>query len=84
MTGWLLTDALPWIIGGAGALLTLALGIGAVRRDAKSDQRQKTALEAAERMAATRQRMDTADEAPVADDPAVLRDWLRVRGSRSE
>jgi len=80
MIGWLLSDALPWIIGGAGALLTLVLGIVAVRRDAKEDARQETALQAAERMAKTRQRMDTADEAPVADDPAVLRDWLRARG----
>jgi len=77
--GWLLTDALPWIIGGAGALLTLALGIGAVRRDAKSDQRQETALEAAERMAKQgKVRDEIDDDIRPADAASELhREWTR-------
>ena len=62
----------------AGALLlALLYAFARGRRSA----RQETALEAAERYAKTRKDMDDA-EAVVGDDPVVLRDWLKERGSR--
>jgi len=78
MIGWLL----PYIIGGIGAASALLLALFAARKSGEDDARQETALEAAERMAATRQRMDKADEEPVSDDPSVLRDFLRARGDQ--
>lgn len=77
MMAWFLSDALPWLIGGAAALFTLILGVFAIRRDA----RRETALESAERYTETRKRMDDADQS-LADDPAVLRDFLRDRGTK--
>jgi hypothetical protein len=62
----------------AGALL-LAL-LYAFARGRRSARRE-TALEAAERYAKTRKDMDDA-EASMGDDPVVLRDWLKERGSR--
>lgn len=62
----------------AGALL-LAL-LYAFARGRRSARRE-TALEAAERYAKTRRRMDDA-EAAMGDDPHVLRDSLRERGQR--
>lgn len=62
----------------AGALL-LAL-IYAFARGRRSARRE-TALEAAEREAKARRRMDDA-EAAMGDDPHVLRDSLRERGQR--
>ena len=62
----------------AGALLlALLFAFARGRRSA----RRETALEAAERYAKTRKDMDDA-EAVVGDDPVVLRDWLKERGSR--
>lgn len=62
----------------AGALLlALLYAFARGRRSA----RQETALEAAEREAKTRKRMDEADETTPSD-PDVLRDWLRERGKR--
>lgn len=63
--------ALAWAVAGLVALLGM-WGL------AKRDARRETALEAAERYAKTRERMDDADTGT--DDPAVLRDWLRERG----
>ena len=66
----------------AGALLlAVIIGIAGAYRRGRKDQRQETALEAAERYAKTRKDMDDA-EAVVGDDPVVLRDWLKERGSR--
>ncbi len=61
-----------------------ALIIGAVvygigqRRRGRKEAKAETALEAAERYAKQRKAMDDA-EAAMGDDPAVLRDSLRVR-----
>jgi len=66
----------------AGALLlAVIIGIAGAYRRGRKDQRQETALEAAERYAKTRKRMDDAEVA-MGDDPAVLRDSLRERGKR--
>ncbi len=66
----------------AGALLlAVIIGIAGAYRRGRRDQRQETALEAAERYAKTRKRMDDAEVA-MGDDPSVLRTWLKERGSR--
>ena len=77
MISALLPDFWPYIIAGLAALGG-ALGLRWLRRDAARDARRETALDAAERMARTRKRMDDA-EAAFGDDPAVLRDSLRKR-----
>ena len=73
----LFSEAGAWLAGLVAVVLA-ALGVYA---RGKRAARQETALEAAERMAKTRKRMDNA-EADTGDDPAVLRDWLRDRGQR--
>ena len=60
-----------WALGALVAFL-------AVWGLAKRDARRETALEAAERYAKTRRKIDDADTGN--DDPALLRDWLRERG----
>lgn len=67
-------------IWGALGLALLGAITWLVRMVRRSDRRE-TALEAAEREAKTRERMDDA-EASTGDDPNVLRDWLRERGQR--
>jgi hypothetical protein len=70
----LLADLWPYIMG-AGAIVA---GIWGLRRDAVKDERQQTALQAAEAYAKTRKEIDDADAA-MGDDPATLRQWLRDR-----
>ena len=70
------------MIGELFAVVVVLGGILGLWSKGKRDQRRETALEAAERMAKTRKRMDDA-EASMGDDPAVLRDSLRERGKRT-
>jgi len=63
--------ALAWLLAG----LVAFAGVWGM---AKRDSRRETALEAAERYAKTRKRMDDVETGT--DDPALLRDWLRERG----
>lgn len=74
---WLMGEAVGWI---AGALVLLIGALGLYAKGRK-DTRRETALEAAEREAKTRKKMEIADETTPSD-PAVLRDWLRERGER--
>lgn len=67
--------------GALGGLLVLILGAFGLYRKGRKDVRRETALEAAEREAKARRRMDDA-EAAMGDDPHVLRDSLRERGQR--
>lgn len=62
----------------AGWALVGLLAFLAVWGLAKREARRETALEAAERYAKTRRKIDDADTGT--DDPSVLRDWLRERG----
>lgn len=66
-----LRKAAGWALAGLLAFL-------AVWGLAKREARRETALEAAERYAKTRRKIDDADTGT--DDPSVLRDWLRERG----
>lgn len=66
-----LRKAAGWALAGLLAFL-------AVWGLAKRETRRETALEAAERYAKTRRKIDDADTGT--DDPSVLRDWLRERG----
>ena len=66
-----LRKAAGWALGALVAFL-------AVWGLAKRDARRETALQAAERYAKTRRKIDDADTGT--DDPALLRDWLRERG----
>ena len=66
-----LRKAAGWALAGLLAFL-------AVWGLAKREARRETALEAAERYAKTRRKIDDADTGT--DDPALLRDWLRERG----
>lgn len=75
--GLLFSKAGAWLAG----MVALVLAVLGVYAKGKRAARQETALEAAERMAKTRKRMDDA-ETDTGDDPAVLRDWLRDRGQR--
>lgn len=61
--------------------LAATLGLLWVRRDARKDARQETALEAAERYAKTRKDMD---DAPLANDPDIARRWLSERDAASK
>ena len=74
------------LLGGVGKWLAavsgLVLAFLGVYAKGRKDKRRETALEAAERVAKTRKRMDDA-EASMGDDPDVLRDWLRERGKRT-
>lgn len=63
--------AAGWALAGLMAFL-------AVWGLAKREARRETALEAAERYAKTRRKIDDADTG--IDDAAILRDWLRERG----
>jgi hypothetical protein len=63
--------AAGWALAGLLAFLA-AWGL------AKRQARQETALQAAERYAKTRRKIDDAETGT--DDPALLRDWLRERG----
>ena len=69
-------------IAGIIAAIFAALGFSrwTGKRQARREVKRETALEAAERQAATRKRMDEADTGN--DDPAVLRDWLRERAKQ--
>lgn len=66
-----LRKAAGWALAGLLAFL-------AVWGLAKREARRETALQAAERYAKTRRKIDDADTGT--DDPALLRDWLRERG----
>jgi len=66
-----LRKAAGWAMAGLMAFLAI-WGL------AKREARRETALEAAERYAKTRRKIDDADTGT--DDPALLRDWLRERG----
>lgn len=72
-------DQILTIIGViVAAIAALGFSRWTGKRQARREVKRETALEAAERQAATRKRMDEADTGN--DDPAVLRDWLRERG----
>ena len=72
-------DQIMTIIGViVAAIAALGLSRWTGKRAARKDAKRETALEAAERQAATRGRMDDADTGN--DDPRLLRDWLRERG----
>jgi hypothetical protein len=62
----------------AGWALAGLLAFFAIWGLAKCQARQETALQAAERYAKTRRKIDDVETG--LDDPAVLRDWLRERG----
>lgn len=66
-----LRKAAGWALAG---LMAFAVVWGLAKREA----RRETALQAAERYAKTRRKIDDADTGT--DDPALLRDWLRERG----
>ena len=71
MFGWIKRAAL-WAAG-AVAIVFVAWMAG------KRDQRQQTALKAAEGYAKTRKELDDVEN-NISSDPAVLRDWLKERG----
>jgi len=63
----------------AGALLlAVIIGIAGAYRKGRRDQRQETALEAAERYAKQLRKMDDAQDV-VGDDPDLARRWLHER-----
>ena len=64
----------------AAAIAALGFSKWTGRRQARKEAKRETALEAAERQAATRKRMDEVDTGN--DDPAVLRDWLKERAAK--
>lgn len=67
-----LRKAAGWALAGLLAFLAI-WGL------AKRDARRETALQAAERYAKTRRKIDDVETGT--DDPAVLRDWLKERGT---
>ena len=69
-----------WLKRGVAWLLAGFAAFWAIWFAAKREQRAETALEAAERYAKTREKMDEVDTGN--DDPAVLREWLRERGKQ--
>lgn len=73
----LFSEVGAWLAG----MVVMALSAFRLYLKGKRAARQETALEAAEREAKTRRRMDHA-EADTGDDPAVLRNWLHDRGQR--
>jgi len=73
MFGWIKRAAM-WAAGLA-ALLFAAWVAG------RRDQRQQSAVEAAESYIKTRKEIDDV-ESNISDDPAVLREWLRKRGKQ--
>jgi len=73
MFGWIKRTAM-WVAGIA-ALLFAAWMAG------RRDQRQQSAVEAAESYIKTRKEIDDVEKA-IGDDPAVLREWLRERGKQ--
>jgi hypothetical protein len=73
MFGWIKRTAM-WAAGLA-ALLFAAWMAG------RRDQRQQSAVEAAESYIKTRKEIDDVENA-IGDDPAVLREWLRQRGKQ--
>ena len=68
-------------IAGIIAAIFAALGFSrwTGKRQARREVKRETALEAAERQAATRKRMDEADDT-LGNDPDAARRWLRERG----
>ena len=74
MFGWIKRAALR--AAGAVAIVFAAWMAG------KRDQRQKTALKAAEGYAKTRKEIDDVENT-ISGDPSVLRDWVRERGKRA-
>jgi len=73
MFGWIKRTAM-WAAGLA-ALLFAAWVAG------RRDQRQQSAVEAAESYIKTRKEIDDVENA-IEDDPAVLREWLLQRGKQ--
>jgi len=73
MFGWIKRTAM-WVAGIA-ALLFAAWMAG------RRDQRQQSAVEAAESYIKTRKEIDDVEKV-IGDDPAVLREWLRERGKQ--
>jgi hypothetical protein len=73
MFGWIKRTAM-WVAGIA-ALLFAAWMAG------RRDQRQQSAVDAAESYIETRKEIDDVEKA-IGDDPAVLREWLRERGKQ--
>jgi len=71
--GWLLSGALPWIIGIIGAIAA----VFAIRYDAKSDAARDTRVKQAEDALATQQRINHADTSNgnADDDTRWLRDY---------
>jgi len=73
---WIISEALPWILAGFGALLAIW------QRDKRKAAEKQHVIKDLQTSAATRDRMDKADAETIGDDPAVLRDWLLERGKR--
>jgi hypothetical protein len=76
MTALILAKLAPYLAGLAAIIGALFMAKRAGRKDAK----RETALEAAERYAKTRKRMDEASTGT--DDTGILRDWLKERAER--
>ena len=73
MFGWIKRAAM-WAAG-------LAVLLFAAWMAGRRDQRQQSAVEAAESYIKTRKEIDDV-ESSIDDDPAVLREWLRERGKQ--
>jgi hypothetical protein len=73
MFGWIKRAAM-WVAG-IFALMFAAWVAG------RRDQRQKSAVDAAESYIETRKEIDDVEKT-IGDDPAVLREWLRERGKQ--
>jgi type II secretory pathway pseudopilin PulG len=73
-------DQIMTIIGViVAAIAALGFSRWTGKRQARREVKRETALEAAERQAATRKRMDEADDT-LGNDPDAARRWLRERG----
>lgn len=73
-------DQIITIIGViVAAIAALGFSRWTGKRQARREVKRETALEAAERQAATRKRMDEADDT-LGNDPDAARRWLRERG----
>jgi hypothetical protein len=73
MFGWIKRAAM-WVAG-------IAVLLFAAWMAGRRDQRQQSAVEAAEEYIKTRKEIDDVENA-IEDDPAVLREWLLQRGKQ--